>query len=567
MTATSRSNPRAIAVALDAFEWWYAEQLLDTGKLPNLARLRSTGASARLANHVPYRSELSWTRFLGGREPIGEQRWPACITFDPSDYSARTRAASVPHPFYADVPGPVIAFDLIQSTLADDVDGVQVTAWGSHSPQYPRASRPPGLLREIDERFGASPAAGNDVGIGWYDERYVANLRRALEAAPGTRAEIVRWLMDRQPDWRLVVTAMSEVHGAGHMFWHGVDRSHAAHGAPTSRSAAAAMEGVCAAADAAVGRILEGHDDANVVVFAMHGMMPADDVAAMVLLPDLLHRRATGRSLLRPGVDVDEWRRAGCPPMTPRPGEHWGSWMRAHFADGRAAAVLAAARRRLPPAAMSAIRSVAGRGLPAVHELANVPLSEQVVDERSLAEFEQAVDYQVASWYRPHWPTMPAFALPTFADGHVRINLRGRERDGVVAPGDYEREVTSVMDVLRACRDVRTGAPAVDDILWLRRNDPLDPEGPAADLLVVWRDGPDAIEHPDLGVVGPIPAIRTGYHTPNGFAILAGPDVPRADLGVRPVDDLTATVVALAGGDPASVSLGQPLFDTGRVAT
>jgi predicted AlkP superfamily phosphohydrolase/phosphomutase len=565
VNGTWTSATRTIAIALDAFEWWYAEQLIDDGKLPNLAALRSRGASARLANHVPYRSELSWTRLLSGREPIAERRWPACVVFDPSDYSARTRAASVPHPFYADVPGPVIAFDLIHGSLADGVDGVQVTAWGSHSPQYPRASCPAGLLREIDDRFGVSPAAGNDVGIGWYDERYVANLRQALETATRTRADIVRWLMDRQPDWRLLVTAISEVHGAGHMFWHGVDRRHAAHEACTSGSAAAALEAVCTATDAALGRILDGHDDANVVVFALHGMMPADDVAAMVLLPDLLHRRATGRSLLRPNLDVNRWRRTGCPPITPAPGEHWGGWMRAHFADGLASGAVAAARRHLSPAAVAALRAASGRRLPAVHDLAHVPPAEQVVDERSLGEFERDVDYQVASWYRPHWPSMPAFALPTFADGHIRINLRGRERDGVVAPDDYEREVAAIFQLLRDCRDVRTGAPAVDDILWLRRDDPFDPDGPSADLLVVWRDGPDAIEHPELGVVGPIPALRTGYHSPNGFAILAGPDVPRTDLGVRPVDDLTATIVALAGGDPASVPLGEPWFDAERV--
>lgn len=551
---------RTIAIGLDAFEWWYAEQLLEEGKLPHLAALRARGTSCRLANHVPYRSELSWTRYLTGSEPLRGGGWPTCVTFDPQRYEARLRAASSARPFYADLPGPVLALDLIHSSLAPGVDGAQVTAWGAHSPQYPRASDPPGLLRAIDELFGPSPAAGNDATFGWYDREYVANLGRALVDATSTRAEVARWLMERQPDWQLLLTCVSEIHGGGHQLWHGVDPTHPAHGTRTSELAGEVMEQVCIASDRAIGTILDGvEDDANVVVFALHGMVPADDVAATVLLPDLLHRRSTGRSLLRAMPDVDAWRRAGCPPLAPADGQHWGRWMRAHFGDGPLGVARAALTRRLPPAAVDGVLRLLGRPTAPIGELGHVPEPEQLVDDDTVAAFEGEVRFQVAAWYGRHWPTMRAFALPSFADGHVRVNLIGREAKGIVAVEDYEREVTSIMELLQACTNVRTGAPAVDDLLWLRRDDPFDPEAPASDLLVVWRDGPDAIEHPDLGVVGPIPSLRTGYHSPNGFAVMAGPDIPMGDLGIRPVDDLTATVVALAGGDPRTV-IGDPLL-------
>ncbi len=549
---------RTIAIGLDAFEWWYAEQLLEEGKLPHLAALRSRGTSCRLANHVPYRSELSWTRYLTGVEPLDTRTWPACVVFDPSDYSARTRTAAAASPFYADVDGPVIAFDLIHSTLADGVGGDQVTAWGAHSPQYPRASAPAGLLREIDGRFGPSPSFGNDVEFAWYDTTYIANLEQALCDAARTRADALRWLMERRPDWQLALTAMSEIHGGGHVFWHGVDPAHPAHRHASASRAKAAMDAVCVASDAALGRMLEGLDDVNVVVFALHGMLPADDVTAAVLLPDLLYRRATGRSLLRGTPDVTRWRAAGCPPTVPAPGETWAAWMRAHFVDGPTHALRGSLGRRAP-ALLRGLRRLAGRAEPPIGELTYVPSPEQAVDSSSLSAFEEEVDYQVASWYRRHWPQMRAFALPTFADGHVRINLAGREAHGIVPASEYEREVRSVIELLEACRNVRTGAPAVDDIIWLRREDPFAVDGPAGELLVVWRDGPDALEHPDPGVVGPIPAMRTGSHRPNGLAVLAGPGVPVADLGVRPVDDLTSTVVALAGGDPTRVKLGSPL--------
>ena len=174
-----------IAIGLDAFEWWYAEQLLQAGRLPNLRALMERGTSCRLDNHMLYRSEFAWTRFLTGAEPLEDRLWSPGVVFEPEDYRARNTLARATKPFYAGRPGPVIAFDAIHTVIAEDVDGDQVTAWGSHAPQYPRTSSPAGLLREIDARFGASPAAGNEHTFGWYDERYLANLEAALGGRRG----------------------------------------------------------------------------------------------------------------------------------------------------------------------------------------------------------------------------------------------------------------------------------------------------------------------------------------------------------------------------------------------
>jgi hypothetical protein len=305
--------------------------------------------------------------------------------------------------------------------------------------------------------------------------------------------------------------------------------------------------------------MVEGLDDANIVVFAMHGMAPADDVTSSVLLPDLLFRYSHGRSMLRGLEDAGHWRRRGCPPIVPPPGQRWDVWMRGHFADGTRGRIVAYLHRTLPPRALAAVRRAFGRADEPIDAVNRVASDEQVVDADTIAEHERDMDYSVPSWYQSHWPSMRAFAIPTFADGHVRINLAGRERDGIVAREDYQREGEELIRMLEACRSVRTGEPAVEEIHWLRRDDPMEPDGPPADLLVIWRDGPDAIEHPELGVVGPIPSMRTGYHTANGFAVIAGPKVPHHDAGVRSVDDMTATVMALAGGDPGDAQIGTPI--------
>ena len=112
--------------------------------------------------------------------------------------------------------------------------------------------------------------------------------------------------------------------------------------------------------------------------------------------------------------------------------------------------------------------------------------------------------------YREWWPEMPWFALPSFSDGHIRVNVRGRERDGIVALEDYTACCDELEAMLRECRDPRTGGPAVDKVLRLRADDPLDPRGPGADLVVTWHGPLDALVHPDTGVIGPFafPAFR-----------------------------------------------------------
>jgi len=143
---------------------------------------------------------------------------------------------------------------------------------------------------------------------------------------------------------------------------------------------------------------------------------------------------------------------------------------------------------------------------------------------------------------------MPAFALPSFYDGRVRINLKGRERHGVVTASRYEEACRAVERLLRECGNPRTGEPAVDSVERAATRDPLSMTSSEADLVVVWREGVAAIEHPRLGLVGPVPPRRTGGHTgPHGLAYVRAPGLEAADRGVRSAFDVVPTLVNLLG--------------------
>ena len=116
------------------------------------------------------------------------------------------------------------------------------------------------------------------------------------------------------------------------------------------------------------------------------------------------------------------------------------------------------------------------------------------------------------------------FAVPHNTNaGCVRINLKGRERYGVVEPGaDLERTIAGLTEDIHALRNADTGAPLVERVA---RN---DYRGPAAhllpDLFVIWRreDPIRRIASRKVGVLVAPEIPRTGDHTEEG-ALWASP--------------------------------------------
>lgn len=529
---------------------------MQEGRMPNLARLRAEGASCRLENVAAYRSELAWPQFLSGMR--GEELdYPTYLVFDPATYESYAVGAEEVRPFYAVGPArKVIAFDLIHSSISPEVDGLQVTAWGAHSAQYPRASRPEGLLTEIDRTVGPHPAFDNDLDSGWYSPPYVRQLTRLLTDGVQRRPAALALLQERLPDWDVLLTCMSEIHSAAHHCWHGVDESHPLHGTEAAESARSAVLEVCQAVDAAVGEVVASlPDDTVSIVFALHGAQPADDLVSMLLLPELFHRRHSGRRLLR-DPDQDAWRRRGCPPVVLGERDMWWDYVRARFATSPRDRALNVLRRR--PRLFEAARRLARR--PPAHRLGDLnPIPpESEPPEKNTAE-RIPLDWSPARWYRPYWPSMRAFVLPTFTDTHIRINVRGREAGGLVDPSDYARECERVVDFVRQVRDARTGKSALADVIHLRPDGPLEDGGPDADLLLLWEGAPDAIEHPEVGTIGPFPHARTGAHTSNGFALVAGPGIAHADLGGRSAFDLPPTILDLLGVEASGELAGRSL--------
>ena len=87
------------------------------------------------------------------------------------------------------------------------------------------------------------------------------------------------------------------------------------------------------------------------------------------------------------------------------------------------------------------------------------------------------------------WSQTRAFAHPADNQGYVRLNLRGRERDGIVEPGEADELLARIAAGLRTFRDP-DGQPAVAGIERVAEHHPGARCGQLPDLVVRWSDRP-----------------------------------------------------------------------------
>jgi predicted AlkP superfamily phosphohydrolase/phosphomutase len=267
----------------------------------------------------------------------------------------------------------------------------------------------------------------------------------------------------------------------------------------------AAVADVYAQVDAAIGEILKAlPDDATIVLFAALGMGP--DTSRVDLLPGMLDAVLSQGSRSRaPGESL--WRLRAAVPTRAR----------------------AAVAERLP-------RSVA------------LDLTARLETRAS------------------DWSKVRAFVLPSDVVGYVRLNLRGRERDGVVDPRDAEALREEIADGLATFADPDGGLsiaevkPCEDVVPQGRRSDLLP------DLVVRWSDRPSAglnrVVSPRFGEVrrSGSGSGRSGNHTDDAWAVVVpGPGSEASGRSHARVVDLAATVCAAFGVEHADLS-GHPLL-------
>ncbi len=480
------------------------------GRLPTLAGLFGRGSWARTAGPELISEHGVWMSLLSGISR-SEHGYYYFRQLRPGTYDLVPVTGSEidAPPFWTRLPERKLALlDIPDTDPIPGLRGIQLCHWATHNNWDPdhfvTASLPPDVLTDVSRRF-APRLVTREV----HDARRAEDrqIHRALLDRVRVKGAMCRHLLGNDR-FDLAVTVFAEAHAANHQFWRYGPFIPEAERVPDEELSSATQD-VYEAVDRELGALLTIlPEDANVVVLSSVGM--ADDFPTTGLIEGCM--RQLGYQ------------------ATPS-------------ANGTSRGPVDLLRRIVPRRARVAL----GERL----------LSREAREGRLAEEFRRSTQ----------WGRTTAFAIPSAYTSFVRVNLRGREPQGIVAPGDeYFDVLDRIEEDLRRLTDPQTGDSVVQRTA--RTVDLFGGEPPASlpDLFVEWITGRylSAVHHPRGEISQSRPDFfRRSDHSSEGLLLAAGPDVPAA--GERPpleVLDVAPTLLRMMGETALSDELaGAPRAD------
>ena len=380
------------------------------------------------------------------------------------------------------------------------------------------------------------------------DLKATNRLRSVLTTGISRRSAICQDILRRER-WDLFLTVFGEAHAAGHNFWQLSQPDHPLYDTFKSKVTSDPMLETFIAIDQAIGEIVSAApEEARVMIFSAHGMgANTMDLPSTTILPEFLYRLSfPGESLLFSDSADGEL----VPPLAKMENNYWERHVWGTKADANALRTFL--RRRTP-----------NKLYKFVEGFIDPEREGEIISPFRLEKKTRVVPFQPAAWYAPLWSKMKAFALPSFAEGYIRVNVEGREPNGLVAQEDYDAFCDELVEKIGRLKDARTGIPMAQEIIRMRRSAmDDDPKLPDADIVVVWQEeyASDSVESPDVGRIGPVPHYRSGSHRPEGFFIASGPDIESgATHSGGHALDISPTVLELMGAPLPDYLEGKPL--------
>ncbi|MGD8495713.1 MAG: alkaline phosphatase family protein [Gemmatimonadales bacterium] len=516
MSETTRR--RLIMIAMDAAEATLVERWIADGSLPNLERLRERGASGRLESPAQFLNAAAWPTFVAGIGPARNGIYNYLL-WDPDDLSYVRPGPELPDlpPFWRRAARECglrsIVLDVPYVYPAEEFEGLELHGWAGHYKLVPTFTLPPEWLDQVQREFGEAPIEG--YGPGLLPVRKYFEVRDTLVDASHRATEMAATLIEREP-WDLFLISLSATHSGGHQLWDSTN-VRGTMSAEEADELGEALKALYVESDRAIGRLLEAAGpDTACLVFALHGMGANTGLGA--ILPEMLDRVLAG------GPPEDE-------------------------GEADRPSLLKRLREAVPVEWRSAVK----RRLPAAVQ-----------------------DWLTLFWRRSSaadWSVTRAFCLLPDREGFVRVNLAGREAQGIVEPGrEFDELLAEIREGLSSFVFSDTGEPAIyavstpEELMsgiapQVRRRLP--------DLVVHWTDRPaadvPAVSSPRFGTVAwPKPGFATdgqsGHHRGAGWFVAGGAGVRSGTLvGDATVADLSATALDLLGCPVPEEFDGRPL--------
>jgi predicted AlkP superfamily phosphohydrolase/phosphomutase len=513
MPADRRTGP-VVLLGFDAADPDLVERWAREGKLPAMAKLMSRGAWARTSGPELLFEHGIWSTLFSGVS-VGRHGFHFFWQPVPGTYGLelkRARELGV-RPFWSQLAGTgrsVLVLDPPDTEPVRGLPGLQVSEWATHShyPPLTLAAEPDSAIAAVRSEFGPREQIGELIGGSTSEDRSIVErlVARATRKGACVRALLAKGSYD------LVVAVFAEAHTGGHQAWE-YRRDANGDGPRPDHGMGDALYRLYRAVDDEIGRIVDAlPSTATVVVSGSVGMLSQYPVEE--LLEDFC-RRLGYQASPQPAAP------SGPPPRR---------------------SVSSVLRSLVPERA----RNLISRFLP-FH-----------VQERLLSEkFASSTD----------WSRTTVYAPPGYYTGCLRVNLRGREPNGIVAPGaEYDALLSRLEEDLHALRDAETGTAVIARTVRTREVFGDDAHPALPDLIVYWSEHHRPlrrVRHPRAELTQSPHAFNRGsHHTTEGILVAAGASVREAGRlpDVDPLS-LAPTMLTLLDVAPPAEMTGSPLYD------
>ncbi len=395
---TPARRPRMMVIGLDAADRELIEAWCEQGLLPNISRIRSAGIWGSLETTADTVHVSAWPSIFSGTTPDKHGLYHAYVMQPGQQAPARPKPENCPVPFFwqlLDQQGiRSIVMDAFLTCPLRDFSGIQIVDWGSWTWFSGQEILPESIKHDIRKQFGVYPAE-NHSKVGMTPPVDPLGFRERLLEGVKKKSQVAQWLMESQ-DWEFFLLVFGECHAAGHYFWHYMDTEYASYPEKCEQELRTALLDVYVAIDAAIGELLARRDD-DTVVYVVSGDGMGPNYSGSHILNELLKRM---KLMNNSGAES-----ASAPP---KPKKSLSSTLRALVPKGFRAFI---SRHVLP----------------------------RSVNERLSLHWKTA---------DINWATTRAFVIENANEGYIRLNLKGREPEGIVEKAtEYDAICDSLVDV------------------------------------------------------------------------------------------------------------------------
>lgn len=489
---------KILIIGIDGGTFDIIRPLVQQGDLPNIAALMKAGVSSELVSTVPPVTAPAWVSFMTGKNPgkhsIFHFFGHTHDTYPCKPLSAADIKTETLWSILSECGKQLILLNVPITYPPTKINGIMIPGIGT-PPGSQNFTYPPDIYQELLREIG-------DYQVDYWDDvldgkdispARLSNLIENLNHMTEKRTDAVLYLTKKY-NWDLCMVVYVLTDRLQHLFWRFMDTSHPNHDPELAKLFGQTILDGYRKVDEAIGKILrEIDDDATVIVMSDHGFGP-------------LHKSFfINQWLIREGLlklkTALPWRFQTTNPSIQR--------ILTKLRLGPLTGIIPSKLLRLTVPKIGIVRK----------------------------RWDEIVD----------WSKTKAYASDPIG---IRVNLKGRESEGIVNPGEeYETLISNLEEKLYQICDPVTGEKIVDNVARKEHIYSGAYVNEAKDLLFVMK-GLAYLPHPAISkskeLFGKPENMWSGTHRFNGILIMKGPEIkPLASSLDTRITDIAPTILHL----------------------